>query len=97
MQKAKLNQCFEVSLSVYCLQYIVLHYRVMHIMLQSLFDKTVTCSFSPFYKSLFIKELYSFHYPPCFWTLCGTVQLICLLVSCIVVAVLVFTRLRALH
>jgi hypothetical protein len=33
--------------------------------------------------------LYSFHSPPCIQTSCGTVQLICLLVSCIVVAVLV--------
>jgi len=48
MQKATLNQCFEVSLSVCYLQYIVLQYRMMHIMLQSVFDKTVTCSFFPF-------------------------------------------------
>ena len=88
---------FEVSLSVFYLQYIVLQYRMMCIVLQSVFDKTVTCSISPFYKSLFIKELYSFLSLPCFWTLCGMVELICLLVRCVVGAVLVFTRLHALH
>jgi hypothetical protein len=92
-----LNQRCEVSLSVCYLQYTVLQYHMMLIMLQSVFNKTVTCTFSPFSKSLFVKELYSFHSPPCFRTLCGMVQLIFLLVSCIVVAVLVFTRLHTLY
>ena len=93
MQKATLNQCCEVSLSVCYLQYTVLQYHMILIILQSVFDKTVTSTFSPFSKSLFVKELSSFH----FWTLCGSVQLICLLVSCIVVVALVLTRLHTLY
>ena len=64
MQKATLNQCCEVSLSVCYLQYSVLQYHMMLIMLQSVFDKTVTCTFTPFCKSLFVKELYSFRSLP---------------------------------